>query len=207
MDRPEQKIDTCSGIILCGGKSSRMEYENKCLLRVRGRTFIEIIKERMESFFAEVLLVTKEPHLYELSSCKIVEDIFPSFSSLTGIHAGLVNSSSFFNLVVGCDTPLIRGEVISLLLSQISPEVDVVIPKIRGFYEPLCAIYSKRCIPVIERLLQEKRFAIREVFKYVSLKEISEEEVAISDPSLVSFFNINTPEDYKRLLEIYLYLF
>jgi molybdopterin-guanine dinucleotide biosynthesis protein A len=61
--------------------------------------------------------------------------------------------------------------------------------------EPLCAIYSKRCIKPIERQLKNEDTKIVNFFPKVRVKEIPERELRSADPHLVSFFNINTPKD------------
>jgi len=195
-----------SGIILCGGSSSRMGYENKCLLKLGDKTFIEIAISKLKKFFPEVILVTREEETYIHFGEKIVKDIFPEQSSLTGIHAGLMASSSNYNFIIGCDTPLIKAEIIDLLISQIHPDYDIIVPKIGKYFEPLCAIYSKKCIPYIEKLLSEKIFKISKLFSMMRVKQIGKKLLTHVDPFLISFFNVNCREDYQQLLKIYLNL-
>ena len=63
--------------------------------------------------------------------------------------------------------------------------------------EPLCAAYSKRCLPMIELYLKQRKFAIRNIYNLSRIKTISEKTLRQHDPELASFFNINTPDDLK----------
>ncbi len=184
-----------------------MGQKDKCLLKIKGKSLLEIAVNKLTPLFSEVLLVGKGRTPYKKLRCKVVEDILPYRSSLTGIHSGLIHSSSTHNFIMACDTPLIKTEVISFISSQVTENTDVVIPKIGKWYEPLCAVYSKGCIPLIENLLKKKIFTIRELFTHVRVREITQQEIQQYDPALLSFFNVNTWEDYKELLKIHLHLF
>jgi molybdopterin-guanine dinucleotide biosynthesis protein A len=97
------------------------------------------------------------------------------------------------------------------------PATDVVIPVTHKGMEPLCAAYSKKCLLPIERMLlnhlagekdRERQgprrlnqsLRIRNFFKRVRVKTIGEEQLTPFDPELISFFNVNTPEDLERAL-------
>jgi molybdopterin-guanine dinucleotide biosynthesis protein A len=80
-------------------------------------------------------------------------------------------------------------------LDELEQKWDVVIPVTEQGHQPLCAIYSKRCIKPIERLLENNDPKISNLFSKVRVKEIPEEQLRSADPELVSFFNINTPKD------------
>ena len=193
-----------SAIVLCGGQSSRMGYKNKCFFKLGDLSFIEIITDKLSTIFDKILLVTKDPKKYIPLGYKVVKDLFKESSSLTGIHAGLIYSTTRYNFVVGCDTPLIKLELIKYLVSTIDSNYQVVVPKVKGYFEPLCAIYSKDCIPIIEEMLRKKSFKISKLFSEVNIRIVGDSLLKKYDPSLHSFFNINTEEDYKKALKIYL---
>lgn len=194
-----------SGVILCGGKSSRMGYVNKCFLKINNKTFIEIIIDKLKNIFDEIILVTKtkEEYLFlQREKIYVVQDIFNEHSSLTGIHAGLLHAKNNYSFITGCDTPLINKKIIELLISEIEDKIDIIVPRIGKYIEPLCAIYSKRCIPVIEQMLQKKCFQIKRFYEYMKVKKIDEKRLREYDPRLYSFLNINTPKDYEEVLKI-----
>jgi molybdopterin-guanine dinucleotide biosynthesis protein A len=89
--------------------------------------------------------------------------------------------------------------VIRLLMEKGSEADDVVVPVINGYYEPLCAIYSQSCLPLLSRLLEKRQAKISGMFSRVRVHMVQEAEVRTVDPHLDSFFNVNTPEDLFTL--------
>jgi molybdopterin-guanine dinucleotide biosynthesis protein A len=75
-------------------------------------------------------------------------------------------------------------------------------PETAAGFEPLCAIYSKRCLKPAEQHLKEKKLKIQWAFRSNRIKNIPENILRKGDPELKSFFNINTPEDLARAEEI-----
>ncbi|MDA8139366.1 MAG: molybdenum cofactor guanylyltransferase [Desulfobacteraceae bacterium] len=189
----------CCAVILAGGRNTRMLGRNKAFLTIDGRTLLERLLETLSAIFKEIVLVTREPELYAHYPLQVVEDIFEARSSLTGIHAGLKFGAADYCFVVPCDAPLLKPELVHLLLSEIEPAVDAVIPFIGGYYEPLCAIYSKRCIAPIEAQLERGDFQIIRIFGSLNVKKVEEEKIKRVDPQLHSFLNINTPEAFESL--------
>lgn len=190
-DRPQKS--SCCAVILSGGLNSRMAGQNKAFLEVGGHSILNRLLSRLKPIFEELLLVTREPQAYAHVPVKVVEDLYEDRSSLTGIHAGLVHARADFAFVVPCDTPFLQPAVIRLLLNALEPELDVVVPLVEGHYEPLCAIYSKRCLPVIEAQLDGGDYKIFNFFNRVKIKTLTTDQIKSADPELLSFFNVNTP--------------
>ena len=127
----------------------------------------------------------------------MVEDLIKESGPLGGIFTGLCYSVSKHNFVVACDMPFIKPALIRLFLEK-SGAYDVVIPEVDGEVEPLFALYSKNCIPVMFEHLQKQNLKIRQVLGKLHLKKIGAEEIDRLDKGHLSFFNINTQEDLRR---------
>ncbi|MBF0376791.1 MAG: molybdenum cofactor guanylyltransferase [Desulfamplus sp.] len=192
-------MDNFSAVIVAGGLNTRMGGNNKAFLTLGGKTIISRLISILEMYFDEILLVTKNPEDYSnyTKQVKIITDIYEARSSLTGIHAGIYHAKNFFSFVVPCDAPFIQPPLIKLLLDSITPESDVVIPHHDGYYEPLCAVYSKRCIEQIEYLISLGNYKIYNLFKVINLKTVEKDKLTESDPELISFFNVNTPDSLE----------
>ncbi len=186
-------IERCCAAILAGGRNSRMDGRNKALLKVGGKTILDRLLAVLEPCFSEILLVTRQPDRYADQSLTIVDDIYDDRSSLTGIHAGLVHANSEHTFVVPCDAPFLRPAMVRLLLEALDPEIDILVPSVGGHFQPLCAIYSKRCIPAIERQLDQRDYQIYRFYHQMKVKTLSEHTIKQIDPQMVSFFNVNTP--------------
>jgi len=199
--RQAQAPDCCA-VILAGGRNSRMAGRHKAFIPVGGRPIIDRLTDTFHLFFNEIIVVTRQPDLFADRSLQVVGDLYEARTSLTGIHAGLTQASSRFAMVVPCDVPFLQPDLVRLLIDEIDPSCDVVIPFIRGFFEPLCAIYSKACLPAIEAHLNQGIFKITRFFEQVRVKTISQERVEAVDPHLRSFLNANTPDEFAALDDI-----
>ncbi len=176
-----------------------MGGNSKGLLPLGDKNFLERIVDTLRPLVSELIVVTREPYLYKHFDCSIVEDIFSIRSSLTGIHAGLYNASNQYSFIVACDTPLLKRPLVRQLLQESKTGEDIIVPKKGEYYEPLCAVYSRTCIPYIESLLNQSLVKISKLFELVTIKEITGDHLQELDPNLDSFFNVNTPQDMLKL--------
>ncbi|SHJ48987.1 FdhD protein [Malonomonas rubra DSM 5091] len=197
LNNNSERITGVTGVILAGGESRRMGSD-KSLLPVAGARFIDHVYQRMASLFDEVVIVTNSPDLYNEIPCRKVPDIYYAQGSLAGVHSGLAHAKSEKIFVVGCDMPFISPAVVREICSH-AAEGDLVIPHSSSGHEPLHALYSKACLPAMERVLDAGLKRILLFFDQVKLVELPASVVRQHDPQEKSFQNINTPEDYFRL--------
>jgi molybdopterin-guanine dinucleotide biosynthesis protein A len=194
---------SCTGVILAGGLNSRYSGRNKAFIPVRGERIMDRIYGVFQEVFEEIILVTNDPLQYLEWDLKIVTDIFPYRSSLTGIHAGLFFTTTPFAFFAACDAPFLKREIVEMVIGGIETGFDVVIPETSSGFEPLCAVYAKKCIRPIEQQIIQKDFKIERFFTNLRVKRIPEKLLRGKDPSLVSFFNVNTPDDLIRAEALY----
>ena len=185
-----------TGIILAGGKNLRMG-KNKAFLEIKGQRIIDRTKQLFVDLFDEVFLVANSPLDYLDLNLRVVSDLFPGGGALGGIYSGLFHASHSHAFVAACDMPFLNKALISHL-STLSPGYDIVIPKMEDGWQPLHAVYSQKCLPFMEDLLQKKNLKIIDFFPKVKKREVTTEEILPFDPQLVSFLNVNTPEDLAR---------
>ncbi len=188
----------CTGVILAGGLNTRFSGKEKALVRVGERRILDYIYDVFLDLFEEIILVTNNPLKYIEWNLNIVTDLFPIRSSLTGIHAGLFYASNPYAFFAACDTPFLKKELIEMIVEKIEPGLEAIIPEISVGLEPLCAIYSKNSLKRIEQHLSENKLKIQWVFKKDRIKKIPENLIREKDPDLLSFFNINSPEDLEK---------
>jgi molybdopterin-guanine dinucleotide biosynthesis protein A len=203
-------MEKASAIILAGGKNTRIG-RNKAFIQLpisrhgirAGESILQNTLNILRKIFSEVLIVTnqKEAYLY-YGSCgkfnvQVVEDLIKESGPLGGIFTGLCYSVSEHNFVVACDMPFIKPALIRLLLKE-KETYHAVIPEIDGEIEPLFALYSKNCIPVMHEHLQKRNLKIREVIDKLQVKKIGSSKIDRVDPEHLSFFNINTEEDLRK---------
>jgi molybdenum cofactor guanylyltransferase len=189
---------SCAGAILAGGRGSRFHGRNKALLRVGDETILDRTERLFRSFFEEIILVTNDPLAYLDRDLVLASDVYDYRSSLTGIHAGLSVADAPHLFVAACDAPFLKPEVVAAVLDHLEPRHDVVIPATRAGLEPLCAIYSRRCLKRMARHVEERKVKIQWVFGDMQVRKVPESVLAGLDPELDSFMNVNTPEDLEK---------
>jgi len=198
----DKKILSLTAIILAGGKSSRIGSDkNKSMLRLNGKHLIDIVRSKLKCVVGDNIIIAGPPESY-LSYKQVIPDLFFQKGPLVGIYSGLRASPSQYNLVVGCDMPFLEVKLLKYMTENIYSN-DIVIPRYGdGYIEPLCAIYSKRCLETIERNLAEHIFSVRAIFPHLKVKFIEEEEIKKFDPKFYSFFNLNFKHDFRKAEEI-----
>jgi len=188
-----------AGVILAGGLGTRMGHVKKAFLEVGGRTVLDRLLAVYRPLFTEIVIAARQAADFAPYGFPVAEDRFEARSSLTGIHAGLDAMKASHGFFAACDDPFLRPGLVKLLLAEATPEADVVIPlKEDGYREPLCAVYSRRCLPFIEAQLRADNFRIIEFFEHVTVKEVPISRLLPGDPDQVSFFNVNTPDDLRQ---------
>ncbi len=120
-----------------------------------------------------------------------VEDLGP----LAGIAAGLAASNSDLNVVVACDMPLIRPEVLERLVSLIE-DYDACVAVADGHASPLCGIYRSRIAPDAQALLDSGERRLMRLLEVVRTKRVDAAVFRDIDPNLETFISVDTPEKY-----------
>lgn len=187
-----------SALILAGGRNSRMDGKNKAMLSCGGRSFIEIIMNEL-SAFGEIIISADSAEKYAHIGVVCAEDIYKGAGPLGGIHAGLIGCKSEYLLVTACDTPNVSGALFSYICSFAREGYDAVAAAAgAGKVHPLCAVYSKRCLPVIERMLRDKEYRLTALLEKVNTKYAVLEDAGFDEALLA---NINTTGDYRKFME------
>lgn len=187
-----------TGIILAGGKSSRMGF-NKAFIDIDGKPIIYKTVNLFKELFDEIIVVTNDPCGYEELNCLTVTDIFKGAGSLGGIYTGLFHSSSEYNFVAACDMPFLNKEAITRVI-KLSEGWNATVPYIMARYHPLHAVYSKKCIKPIEEMIKAKDLRIANLFQKVKTRKIGEIEWTGSE-TLSSLDNINTKKDLALIVK------
>lgn len=187
-----------TGIILAGGKSSRMGSD-KGIVDLNGKRFIDHILEAVLPNVNEVIIIANNDN-YNNLGYKVVKDKIQDCGPLGGIYTGLMNSKTENNIVVSCDIPFINSDLVKYILENTS-NADITVPVYKGNIEPLCAIYTKRTSDQIYNLIMNKDLKIQNILKYFITKElfITKMQKFYTDKL---FVNINTPEELKQQKEL-----
>lgn len=188
-----------SGIVLAGGHSSRMG-RNKAMLQYNAETIIERTVRELQKEVSDIIIAVNDTLKYHISGAVNIPDVYPDSGPLGGIHAGLLQAKYRHAFVISCDMPLFSAWLAGYLLDR-SPGYDVVVPKVNGRWEPLCAVYSKDCLEAIEKHIQRREKKVTRIYPELRVLEIDQQELMKLGKTQDLFYNMNTPEDYRSLLQ------
>ena len=185
---PKENI---TGLILAGGKSSRMG-EDKGFLKLNDTTFIEYISAALKPLVSEIIISSNNPD-YDVFGFRRVEDSVTDAGPVAGIYSGLKASKTAYNLVLSCDVPLISTAILKMLLAEKDMKYDVVLFKNENKLMPLIALYKSSCNSIFKAALETKELRLLNVLKKCHTKTIvlKKNEKALA--------NINTKADLKEL--------
>jgi molybdopterin-guanine dinucleotide biosynthesis protein A len=199
-----------TGIILSGGKSSRMGV-NKSLLKINDKTIIGYVVELMQNIFSKVILITNNPDDYGFLGLETFEDIYEGYGPLAGIHSGLLNSSTKRNFVISCDVPLMTEQMIKYLVDYPTDKL-ITIAKADGFIQQLVGIYNRDIIVAVKEILgkeksidernsdQQKRGCrVLSLVNQIGAEIINTDSLSFYIPD--TYFNMNSINDFNLVKE------
>lgn len=192
------------GVILCGGKSSRMGTP-KCLLPFGDELMLPRIVRILSMVVSPIVVVAApDQELPELPADVILaHDRFPHWGPLNGMLHGLsaLPEGTEAAYISSCDVPLLKPEFIMAMVSHLG-EFDLAVPREEKFYHPLAGVYRKTLVSKIRELIDADRMRPLFLIEASYSRPVSVEELLSIDPELHSLKNVNSPEDYKAVLRI-----
>ena len=189
-----------TGVILAGGKNLRMGT-NKALLTIGKKRIIDRTVDILKDIFAEVIIVSPNPLEYAYLEATVVTDIFPDRGAIGGLYTGLFFARSEYAFVTACDMPFLDRSFIEYMMEN-TKGYDIVVPAPPDGLQPLCAVYSRSCLPFIKNLIKKNKLQIKEFYPGRKILEIPPAVLGKFDPGGNMFTNLNTPEDMENLAGI-----
>jgi len=189
------------GIVLCGGKSTRMGA-SKALLPFGPETMLQRVVRLLGGVVSPIVVVAApDQPLPELPPQVIVtRDEREGRGPLEGLRAGLKSLPSTIDgaYVTSCDVPLLEGAFVREMLA-FANGYDIAVMEIDGFPHPLSAVYRRAVLPHVEDLLATDRLRPVFLFDRVKTRRVRPDEIT-ADPDLRTLRNLNTREEYARAL-------
>lgn len=221
-----------SGIILAGGKSSRLGF-NKINIQVEGiplfigqvfklgifcdEVIISCSDENYPTIIKELKRISEYSKRYgpiekiKVPSIKTVLDSAASgidknkkIGPIAGIYSGLLNAKNENCLVIAFDMPFISYKLIEFLVNKNTDvKKDAVIIRGKKGLETLCGLYSRKCIKIISKSIKDNIFKIIDIYPHLEVGWIDGIELKNNEMDELNFFNINTGADYERFKSIW----
>lgn len=190
-------------IIQAGGGSTRMG-RNKALMPFLGKPLIVHILDRLRPLAAELLITTNQPEEFAWLDAPRIPDEIVGLGALGGLYTALRAASFPLAAVVACDMPFVNADLLAaqraILLKE---QVDAVLPRLDGGYEPFHAVYRvAACLPAVRKAIDAGQRRAIAWMPDVKVRELTEREIRSFDPHLLAFMNVNTPEEFQQAEQI-----
>jgi molybdenum cofactor guanylyltransferase len=196
-----------AGIVLAGGRSSRMGSP-KAALEWHGSTLLRRVVGIVARGVDGPVVVVRAPG-QELPALpegvRVVEDAREGRGPLQGLAAGLaaVRDAAPVAYASSTDVPLLHPRFVRRVVAAVGEDVDVALPHVGGFPQPLAAAYRTSLVDTVERLIAEDRMRPAFLFEACRVRRLDQaallEDPALAalDPALESVLNLNEPGDYE----------
>ena len=194
-----------TGAILAGGHARRLGGLNKAglILQPGGESVLDRQLARLRQVVDRTIIIANDTERFGSAGVPVIPDIVPDGGALGALYTAVHAAGSEWTLVVACDMPFVSQPLLAHLVS-VGTSFDIAIPRTARGYEPLCATYSRRTGSELRKLIDEKRFRLSDVARIPSLKicEVGRDELEPFGPEEVLFFNLNTPDDHARAVDL-----
>jgi molybdenum cofactor guanylyltransferase len=189
------------GIVLCGGKSTRMGSP-KALLPFGSETMLQRVVRLLGEVVEPIVVVAAADQNLPLlpSDVIVTRDEREARGPLEGLRAGLkaLPPSIDSAYVTSCDVPLLVPDFVRQMI-DLARDHDIAVMEIDGFTHPLSAVYRRATLPFVEDLLARDRLRPAFLFEAVNTRRVRPQEMT-ADPELRTLRNLNTRDDYERAL-------
>lgn len=183
---------TIAGLILMGGRNSRMDGRKKAFLMDGGKPFYQCAAEALPGL-EHIYLSVENKENYPPLPYPLIEDRYEGIGPMGGILSGLEQCREDALFVLPCDMPRISRELTASILEAWKREQKPVFAVSGGRVQPLVGIYTKDCIPAMERQVRGENYKMALLISGLphACIEASGGEGAL--------FNVNTKEEYERM--------
>lgn len=186
--------ENITGIILAGGKSTRMGTD-KGMLELDGKPFIQYSIEALKPLVSNIMIVSDNPS-HDKFGLERVDDKFKDAGPVSGIYSGLDASTMEYNMILSCDIPLITTEVLKKLLHEASNDIDIIQAESGGKSMPLIALYKKSVKEHFYDALMSDERRLRVVVNNCRYKN-----VPLENQLLRTTKNVNTKKEFEELID------
>jgi molybdopterin-guanine dinucleotide biosynthesis protein A len=192
---------TRGGVVLCGGKSTRMGT-SKALLPFGDETMLQRVVRLLGGLVSPIVAVAAADQALPAlpASVIVTRDEREGRGPLEGLRAGLKALPEDVDAayVTSCDVPLLVPGFVERMFT-LAEGHDIAVMEIDGFPHPLSAVYRRATLPRVEELLANDRLRPVFLFEAVKTRRVTPAEMT-ADPELRTLRNLNTREDYERAL-------
>lgn len=185
-----------TGIILAGGKSSRMGTD-KGFIKLNNKPFIQYSIDALKPITSKILIVSDNT-LYDKFKLQRITDITKNAGPISGIYSGLKASKTHYNLILSCDIPLITSSVLERLINAAENSFEIIQIENDGKTMPLIGLYKRSVKDTFKKCLEQDERRLR-----VAIKSCNYKNVVLDKTQQHTTLNVNTREEFKNIAHAY----
>ncbi|MCD7921719.1 MAG: molybdopterin-guanine dinucleotide biosynthesis protein B [Clostridiales bacterium] len=189
-------------VILCGGLSTRMGT-SKTFLPFGSTSLLKYQIARFRPFFETIYLSvpSQEDDRFpyeDYCGCKAIPDTYARIGPMGGLFSCLGSVPEDMLFFTPVDAPFTNPALAAEICAQLEADETkyaCAIQNPEGRVQPLFTAYTRRCLPVIEDLIQKKSYRLKFI--------LTPADTLILDRFLPpeQFFNMNDPQSYYYALQ------
>jgi molybdenum cofactor guanylyltransferase len=188
--------------IIAGGRARRLGGRDKAALDVGGLPILKRQITALRGLVDHVLIVANDPDRFRDAEIPVVRDLIPGAGALGGVYSAVSAAPDDRTLAIACDMPFLERALLERLIAA-GALADVAVPHGDTGWQPLCATYSRACVPELRLRAETGRLRLIDFIEEapgVRVTELSARDLAAIGDERVMFFNVNTPEDYAEAM-------
>lgn len=201
---PIGRFPGVGGIVLCGGKSSRMGRP-KAWLPVGPEVLLQRVVRILREVVSPVVVVAAQDQTLPAlpDDVRIARDEHEALGPLAGLAAGFAALRDDVEAAYAssCDVPLLRPEFVRAVIEALGDH-DLAIPRDGQYHHPLAAVYRLRLEQKIRDLIAANQLRPFFLVQQTRAREIDVADLRRVDPELESLRNTNTPDEYADVLRL-----
>ena len=184
---------TITAVILAHRHSDHFLLKSKLTTPSKVMSVMDRLLETLNTFFSRILLVAPAVFPFLENDIEVVTPLMnrpEPIGSMAAIHAGLFYAASPYAFFCRLDRPFLNPDLVQHLCACCHEGLDFILPQTPFGWEPLCAVYSQRCLESLEHHLNSNRLSIMRALKKRPTRIISKEKLRQLDPQMRSFVNV-----------------
>ena len=190
------EAEQITGVILCGGKGSRLNNRDKPLLELGSRRVIDWIVERLQPQVSRILLAgSRNVAIYEATGFEVIIDESPECGPLSGLVAAFEHVETEWVLTTPGDTPFLLSDLVTQM-SETAIKHGGAVPVVGPYQQNLCLLLNKPMRVALGYFYEKNGRAVKHW-----LAEKPQFQVELQDCEK-AFFDINTAADLARAQQI-----
>ena len=166
--------------------------QDKALLMLNGKPFIQHVAEALHVVFAEVI-VSADTAVYDFLGLPVARDVYPECGPLGGIHAALGSVKTPYIFTAPCDTPLLTPTIVETLLAGAVPDL-ITIASTADRLQPLVGVYPVGCHSGLDEFLARGQRKVHDFLATAPYRTVR------LDTWAERLENINEVDQYRGLI-------